>query len=130
MALQLRLNYAADDIAPQAAQLLLGLILLLVADAIWLSLTKPVYGYTHFSSLPDNYFLAAVVLDNPVGMQNARIGGLVPLAHILPPHEAYGQQKLIIKHPSQGEAKSAGGSQWTNGLRQTEPPAYSKGAHI
>ena len=34
------------------------------------------------------------------------------------PQKAYGHQKLIIKHLSQGEAKSAGGSQWTNGLRQ------------
>ena len=33
------------------------------------------------------------------------------------PQKAYGHQKLIIKHLSQGEAKSAGGSQWTNGLR-------------
>ena len=33
------------------------------------------------------------------------------------PQKAYGHQKLIIKHPSQGEAKSARGSQWANGLR-------------
>ena len=44
MPLQLRLHYADDDIAPQAAQLILGLVLLLVADAIWFSLTKPVYA--------------------------------------------------------------------------------------
>ena len=31
------------------------------------------------------------------------------------PQKAYGHQKLIFKHPSQGEAKSAGGYQWANG---------------
>ena len=45
------------------------------------------------------------------------------------PQKAYGGQKSIIKHPSQGEAKSAGGSQWTNGLRQSFDGMCAKVTH-
>ena len=45
MLLNMRLAYAADDIGPKAAQLIVGLILLLLMDAMWFTVAKPVYAH-------------------------------------------------------------------------------------